>query len=79
MFPDKQQLPLPKQMSATPEVPTAYNDALQTTMTPFNKAKYGLGGYTPPEVTHEPGEVQHFAPSGSEVKVPRLQPLQFGA
>lgn len=79
MGPNPQQMPTPQQMTAEPSVATGYDVSMKARMTPFAKAKYGLGGYTPPSPSAEPGSVSRFAPSGSSgVQVPRLQPLQFG-
>lgn len=78
MIPSPQQMPMPSQMTAAPSVPTAYNQAMAAKMSPFAKAKYGMGGFTPASQPTESGQIQRFAPSGNSVSVPRLQPLQFG-
>lgn len=79
MGPNPQQMPTPTQMTSAPSVATGYDVSMRARMTPFAKAKYGLGGYTPPSAPATSGSVSRFAPSGSGgVQVPRLQPLQFG-
>jgi hypothetical protein len=79
MGPNPQQMPMPQQMTTEPPVATGYDVSMRAKMTPFAKAKYGLGGFTPASAPPASGAVSRFAPSGSSgVQVPRLQPLQFG-
>lgn len=79
MNPNPQQMPQPQAMTSQPEVSTAYSVSLAAKRTPFARAKYGLGGYTPPSTPQQSGQVAQFSPSGNSVQVPRLQPLQFGS
>lgn len=91
MIPNPQQMPGIKPMTMAPPARTAYDIRYENTMSPFVRAKYGLGAGPPTSLNQLqeprmasgaaapiPAAISRFSPSGSAVQTPRLQPLQFG-
>jgi hypothetical protein len=55
---------------------TAYQIKQQSSITPFVRAKFGIGGGLPAAPSTS---LNGFGPSSGNVAVPRLNPAQFGA
>jgi len=79
------------QMQSQPMIRTAYDIRYENTMSPFMRAKYGIGvgpasslqQLQQPRVATQtagmgPTQLSSFSPSGSGMQPPRLQPMQFG-